>query len=234
MWIADWGKSRMAFEELREQFASRLKDLGHRIQETPVYQNFKERFEDLPPSQQMFLAIFAAFVIGGFVLSFPLSSISDSIASVEEFEKRRDLIRELFKVTQETQDSLSLPAAPPMDQIKSGIEMQLQQFQLIPAQLGGINVELPRDGMLISRAQQEGVVRVILKKLNLRQVATVVPQLQRFHPAVKLSELFVDSNPEDPRYLDTTLDFIVVKVPQIQMAPEEPEPEPARRRGRRQ
>ncbi|MFN8792098.1 MAG: hypothetical protein ACK5Y2_11650 [Bdellovibrionales bacterium] len=224
----------MAFEELREQFISRLKDLGHRIQETPAYQNFKERFEDLPPSQQTFLAIFTAVVLGGFVLSFPLSSISDSMASVEEFEERRDLIRELFKVTQETQDSLSLPAPPSMDQIKSGLEMQLQQFQLIPAQIAGINIEPSRDGLLISRAQQDGIVRVILKKLNLRQVATIVPQLQRFHPAVKLSELFVDSNPEDPRYLDTTLDFIIVKVPQIQMTPEEPEPEPARRRGRRQ
>lgn len=221
----------MAFEELREQLTTRIKDLGNQIQESAAFQNLKEKYDDLPLTQQRVLLLAMSAIVAFFVFSFPYDSYTQSQESLTEFESRRDLIRELLRVTKETSEAPAFPLPPPMGQIKTDMEMRLQQFQLIPEQLGGINVEMNKPSALIPDARQEGALKVFLKKLNLRQVVDVVAQLQTFHPTVKLANLAIDSHPADARYLDATLDFIVIKIPQVTMEPEE-EPPPTNNRRR--
>jgi len=223
----------MAFEELREQFMSRLKDLGSQIQESPAFQSLKEKYDDLPSTQQRVLLAAMAAVVGFFAFSFPYDSYTQSQDSLTEFESRRDLIRDLLRVTKETSEAPAFPLPPPMGQIKTDMEMRLQQFQLIPEQIVGINVEMNKQSSLIPENRQEGALKVILRKLNLRQVVDVVSQLQTFHPTVKLANLIVDAHPADARYLDATLDFIVIKIPQITMETEEEPPANNRRRNNR-
>lgn len=224
----------MAFEELREQALSRLKDLGAQIQDSPAFQSLKEKYDDLPSAQQRIVLLATAAVLCFFVFSFPYDSWNQSEEALVEFQSRRDLIRDLLKVNKETSEAPAFPLPPPVSQIKSDMEMRLQQFQLVPEQIVGINVEMSKNSSLIPAARQESVLKVILRKLNLRQLVDVTSQLQTLHPTVKLASLAVDSHVADPRYLDATLDFIVVKIPQISMdTDEEPEPTNNRRRGRK-
>lgn len=223
----------MAFEELREQLTSKLKDLGQQIQDSPAFQSLKEKYDDLPSNQQKIVMVGLAAVLGFFVFSFPYDSWNQSEQALIEFEERRDLIRELLKVTKETQEATAFPTPPSMGQIKTDMEMRLQQFQLIPEQMGGVNVELPRQSASVPAARQEGVIKVLLKKLNLRQVVDITAALQTMHPTVKLASLNVDSHLADPRYLDASLDFIMIKIPQISLETEEEPAPPPRRRGRK-
>jgi hypothetical protein len=227
----------MALEELREQMSQRLKDLGSKIQDSPIFQSIKEKFDDLPSNQQKIVLILLVAVISFFVFSFPYENWSASSASVAEFEGKRQLIRDLLKVTKETSELPSFPPAPELGQIKTDIEMRLQQMQLVPEQMAGVNVEMPNNSALVPAGRQEGGVKVLLKKLNLRQVVDITAQLQSMQPAVKLKNFSIDSNLKDPRYLDVVLDFVVIKVPQISMdttasEPEEKAPKTRGKKGR--
>ena len=112
--------------------------------------------------------------------------------------------------------------------------MNLQQLQLVPEQMVGINVEMPSNSPLVPLGRQEGGIKVMLKKLNLRQVVDISSKLQSMQPAVKLKNLSLDSNLQDPRYLDAVLEFVVIKVPQLSMDTSAAEPEnPTKSRGKK-
>ena len=207
----------MALEELREQFGQRLKDLGTRIQDSPSYQSLREKFDDLPSSQQKIVVTLLILVVGFFIFSYPYENWTNSKNSIAEFEERRDLIRDLLKVTKETSEMPVFPQAPELGQIKTDIEMRLQQFQLLTEQIVGVSVEMPTNSNLVPAGRQEGGIKVALKKLNLRQIVDVTSQLQSMQPTVKLKNISLDSNVQDPRYIDASLEFVVIKIPQISM-----------------
>jgi hypothetical protein len=207
----------MALEEMREQLSQRFKDLGAKIQESPLFQSLKEKFDDLPSNQQKIVVLLLVTVISFFLFSFPYENWSTSSTSIVEFEDRRKLIRDLLKVTKESSELPAFPPAPELGQIKTDIELKLQSYQLIPEQMGGINVEMPSNSPLIPLGRQEGGIKVLLKKLNLRQIVDITSGLQSMQTAVKLKNLSIDSNLKDPRYLDAILDFVVIKIPQISM-----------------
>ena len=207
----------MALEDIKEQLSQQIKDLGAKIQDSPAFQSLKEKFDDLPSNQQKIVIVLLVVVVSFFVFSFPYENWSASTASIGEFESRRELIRDLLKVTKEASELPSFPPAPELGQIKTDIEMRLQQYQLVPEQMAGINVEMPAPSNVIPQGRQEGGLKVMLKKLNLRQVVDITSQLQTMQPSVKLKNLSLDSNLQDPRYLDATLDFVVIKIPQVTM-----------------
>lgn len=224
----------MALEELKEQLSSRLSDVASRIQDTALYQNLKEKFDDLPGHQQRIVMLMAGLIFGFFIFSFPYDYWSASEQELLSFSAKRDLIRELLRVTKETNEAVSFPAPPPVGQIKADIEMRLQQYQLAAEQLVGVNVQMNSSAGLIPANRQEGALKLILKKLNLRQVVDIVANLQTLHPSVKLGTLNIDSHIADPRYLDATLEFIVIKVPQVSVESEEEVPAaPIPKRGRK-
>lgn len=225
----------MALEELREQLSQNLKDFGAKIQDSPIFQSLKEKFDDLPSNQQKIIVVLLVVIVSFFVFSFPYENWSTSSNAIVEFEDRRQLIRDLLKVTKETSEIPAFSPAPELGQIKTDIEMRLQQFQLVSEQIAGVNVEMPSNSALIPQDRQEGGIKVFLKKLNLRQVVDITAQIQTMQNAVKLKNLSLDSNIQDPRYLDAVLDFSVIKIPQISMdsnAPDFENANPARKKGR--
>lgn len=223
----------MALEELKERLSQQLKDLGSKVQESALFQSLKEKYDDLPSNQQKVVVVLLTLVVSFFIFSFPYENWSTSSASVTEFEDQRSLIRDLLKVTKEANEMPSFPPAPELGQIKTDIEMRLQQLQLIPEQIVGVNVEMPSQSALVPMPRQEGGVKVILKKLNLRQVVDLTSQLQSMQPTVKLKNLSLDSNIQDPRYLDAVLDFVVIKIPQVSMDSTSSEADSAPARGRK-
>ncbi len=224
----------MAFEELREQLVSKFKDLGSQIQETSVYQNLKEKYDDLPASQQKATLIVAGVLVAFFIFSYPYTNWSASRESVVSFETKRNLIRDLLKVTKETSELPMLPPATTMGQIQTDIQMRIQSYQLLEEQVGPISPEEPSQSALIPANLQEGVIKVTLKKLNLRQIVDIAHDLQSMQPAVKMRNLSIDANLQDARYLDALMEFVVIKIPQINLSNDAEDNEPkAKGRGRK-
>lgn len=211
-----------ALQAMRENLSQQIKDLGHKIQDSPAFQQLKEKYDDLPRSQQItVLALSGAFVVF-FVFSIPYDNWSRSSESILQFEAQRELVNELHQVVKETSESSVFVPAPPLGQIKADIEMRLQQFQLVPEQIGTIQADPSSTQGVIPLNRQEGSIKVPLKKINLRQLVDIVSEIQRLPAGVKLVNFKVDSNVSDPRFLDALLDFIVIKIPQVNVEPETP------------
>jgi hypothetical protein len=209
----------MTLNDLKEQFSSQAQDLLQKIQDSTIYQNLKEKYDDLPAGQQKIVAALTSLILIFFVFSIPFDNWSKSSESVHVFESQRDLINNLTTVTKETNETVVYAPAPPLGEIKTDMELKLQQYQLVAEQIGTLQVDLNSTEGLIPKSRQEGSLKVPLKKLNLRQMVDIVSDLQRVHPAVKLASFKVDSHIRDPRYLDIILDFIVIKIPQINLEP---------------
>jgi hypothetical protein len=101
----------MNFQDLKEQLVSILKNIWEKIQESSIYQQLQERYESLNPNAQK--AVQAAAAVIGFLilLSTPWGFYSESQTNVEEFNNKRQLIRELLKSTKEASEIPEIPAA---------------------------------------------------------------------------------------------------------------------------
>ncbi|MFN8846307.1 MAG: hypothetical protein ACK5V3_17755 [Bdellovibrionales bacterium] len=209
-----------ALQELAEKLSQQSQELLHKLQDSALYQKIKEKYDDLPQHLQRLVLVFLCAMGVFFVFSFPFDNWSRSSESLIQFQSQRDLINELHQVVKESAEGVVFIPAPPVGQIKTDIEMRLQQFQLSADQMGPLQIDMATSDAIIPKNRQEGSIKVPLKKINLRQLVDIVSEVQRLHMGVKLINFKVDSNVSDPRYLDALLDFVVVKIPQINLEPE--------------
>jgi hypothetical protein len=202
----------MAFEEQLERLKSEFKDQWEQFQESSLYIQVKEKYENLtPPMQKLSLALVGLIVLYLF-LSFPLGSFSNSSDSVTHFEETRGLLRDMLKATREAQESPDIATPPDNDFIQSRIQSELNSSHLTPEQMKGA-MAVNEASSLVPNNLVGGMFRVTLAKLNLRQVVDIGYQLQSINPSVKLADLVMTANAQDPRYFDVNYKLIVLNVP---------------------
>lgn len=219
----------MAFEELRERLSSEFKNQWEQFQESTLYIQARDRYENLTPPKQKAVLIGAVLFVGYMILSVPLSYFSTSSEYLAEFQDKRQLVRDLLKVSREVQDIPDIPVPPDVGALKSQIDSQIQAAQLLPEQIKGTEISSERID-IIPGSLIQGMVKVTLSQLNLRQIVDLGYQFQAISPSVKMTDLQMEANQKDPRYYDVIYRLAVLAVPsQTEEAPE-PEP-PARRRG---
>ena len=206
-----------ALTDLFDKIKGPLLQLVDRIQETSFYQKLKERYDGLPQSGQKAVLVLAALVILTVLFMIPLSTYWAGDDFISSFETKRGLIQDLFRVRTEAQVSLPIDPPPPIDSLKMQIESRLQQAQLTPEQMRGVQLDsipnnLPRDSF-------EGAVSVSLAKLNIRQVVDLGYQMQSISTGIKMVDLIITANITDQRYFDVLYKFVSLKVPTISAIP---------------
>lgn len=221
-----------SFQDLTAQLKQQFSELLNKVQDSPIYQNLKEKYDDLPTQQQKVVLILIGGFLIFFIYSIPYDNYVQSDSSVIVFEDQRQLIKNLIDVAKETSSGTQFFPSPPIGQIKTDMEIRLQQFQLLPEQLGPLQADVSSSAGLIPINRQEGSIKVSLKKLNLRQLVDISAELQKVNLNARLSSFKIDSHLADPRYLDALLDFVIIKVPQIELE-QESAPTPPNRRNRK-
>ncbi len=212
-----------SFEDVKERFKSEANQLWEKIQESSAYHRVKDRFENLSPMAQKALLASVALVIFLAIMSFPMSSFWSGSDSLATYEAQRGLIRDLFKVQQDSQGNLGMDPAPPVESLKSRIDDTLRQLQLLPEQITGVgDTDLPSN---IPKDRIDGSLKVALSKLNVRQIVDVGHQIASIHPAMKMVDLLISANSQDPKYFDVVYKFITLKIPIY--IPPPPEEDPA-------
>lgn len=220
----------MNFDDLKEQLLSLLRRLGERIQDTPAYGQLKDRFDGLSPSMQkttVLAGVVLAFLI---VLSLPWSWYGESHTAVEGFDERRNVIRELLKVSREAAEVPDIPTAPPIESLKADVQNRAKQANLLDEQIKSIETVAAAGGLVPSDKSAGGLV-VTLWKLNLRQLVDVGSQLSRLNPSVKMTGVEIAANKEDAHYFDVVYRLTALAVPDL--SADAPEPEPAKAPARR-
>lgn len=222
----------MAFEELRERFQIESKARWEQFQESSIYIQVKEKYENLTPVMQKVTVVGICVLLLYTVLAVPLGMYSTSHSYVTEFEDKRELIRDLLKSSREAQESPNLAVPPPIESLKAQIDSQLQTSKLLPEQNGGSEVLMDKPRIIPGNLAQ-GVLSVKLNKLNIRQILDLGHQFQSINTSVKMTDLVMQANTQDPRYFDVVYKLAVLSVPSFDEMAAEPEQTPPPRRGRK-
>lgn len=217
----------MAFEDLKENLQSQLKTQWEQFQESSLYIQTKERYENLSPSMQKVTVFGVGALLLYVVLSFPLSYYSSASENVTVFEDTRQLIRDLLKASRESQETPDVAMPPEMDSLQARISQELDSSRLLPEQKLGTEI-LSETNRLVPQALTKGILQVSLAKLNLRQVVDIGYQLQAISPSVKMVDLVMEMNTSDSRYYDVKYKLLALEVPSLEAPPTEEPPKRGR------
>lgn len=212
----------MNFDDLKDRLSSELRTTWERLQESTTFNQLRDRYENMSPVMQKLSAVGVVALIFLIILSIPYGYFSTSQEYVSEFEGKRTTIRELLKVSRESAEVPNIPEAPSMDILRSTIEGQITNAQLLPEQIKGTS-QVEVSSKLIPKNLSQGALQVNLAKLNLRQVLDLGHQFQSINASVKLKDLTITANREDSRYFDVVYKLVALAVPATpQVAAEEP------------
>lgn len=218
-------------EEFKERLSQQLSAFWEQLQESSLYQQARDKYENLTPIMQKIVLVgaIAAFVM---LLSlFPSSYFSNSSDSIASFEEKRNLVRDLLKVSRDANDAPDIPVPPDMMSLKSRIESNLQQAQLLPEQNRGVQI-VTENSSVVPAAMLLGTLKIELSQLNLRQIIDLGYQMQSISPSVKMLSMDMNANLQKPKYFDVVFKMIALNVPQIIATAPEPE-EPTSKGGKR-
>ncbi len=208
-------------QEIQEQFKQKGIEYWDKFKETELYQKLDDKYESLSPRGQKITRYASAIVVILILVSYPLSQLETSKTLIAEFETKRQLIRDLFKINRDSSTKITLPL-PPSD-LTSQVRSTLMSAQLLPEQIIAVSPIEP-DGNLIPRHLVGSAVAVQLSKLNIRQTVDIGTQLANISGSVKVKDLLMSASSDKAGYFDVTYKLYSLNVPQPIVESVEPEP----------
>lgn len=204
-------------DDIKDRVKTELTQIWERIQESSIYHQLSDRYENLSPVAQKATLVGAICLVALFFLSFPIGSFFDSSSSVEDFATKRKIIRDLFRVSRDAQNIPQIPSPPSLDMLSNQIQADLKDMQLLPTQIKGVQTGSAATS-LIKSSLVAGTIRVSLEQLNLRQIVDVGYRLQSKLISIKLKDIEMIANAKDSRYFDVIYTILVMNVPDFSVS----------------
>jgi hypothetical protein len=205
----------LALEDVKENIKERANAVLARAQESTAWMQIMEKYNELSPLMQKLALVGSVLVIILLLLIAPGTFYFSSQDYVEDFENKRNLIRELFHVSHDmgSMPPLSLPvsASDLESRARTSLTAKLQPEQIAAISSGneGGVPKLPKD-------VNQAALTVSLSKLNLIQVLDIGHELQMLHPTARMIGLSVKANTTDQHYFD-----VIYKIVAFSAKPEE-------------
>lgn len=212
----------MNLEDIKDKLKNDLTATWERLQESSIFNQLKDRYENLSPNAQRITVVATSLILSLLIISIPYGKFSLSSESVSEFESKRNLIRELHRVSREISEAPALNPPPGESEIKTSIEDLFKKAQLVSEQNAVVNIQNVSSQIISQTMISSGFV-VEIKKLNLRQVIDIGYQLQALNAAVKLKDMSVQANLSDSKYMDVVYKLVSLKIPENLPPPPPPE-----------
>lgn len=213
----------MNFSALLDQLRDRALELWGRIQETSIYMTLRERFESLNPQIQKLVVLGSILTLVFFLFYWiPYSYVSSSMDHMTNFEENRELIRDLLKASASMQEASPLPQSASASALTSQITRSLEEFQLSPEQLGGVQPIMDKVTDLAPDVIEQVGASVSLKKLNLDQFVNISHKLQTLGNGVKMIGLDIQENASASHYFDVIYRIASFSIPGPSAPPESP------------
>lgn len=197
----------MAFEDIRERARETAIAQWNAFQETSIYIQGREKYDDLPTLAQWGVKIMAGILSVALVLALPLSWLSTAEEQVIFFEDNRNLIKDYLKTAKGLQH---LPEVIPQlstTDVKAKVDPIIQSMNLLPEQIKEIreNTFSAEGGsQLVPTSLARQGVEVSLTKLNLTQGVDIAHKLQSMGEGIKLIGLEMRRSPQETHYYDAT------------------------------
>ncbi|MCK6599425.1 MAG: hypothetical protein L6Q37_13750 [Bdellovibrionaceae bacterium] len=216
----------MAFEGLVENIKSTGLTLRDKFLESPLVQRLSEWYENQTPNRQRLIVILSNLLMILAILYFPIEHFISSSEFVYEFESKRDLTKTLIRSHREVNQLPIMQRAKTSDTVKSMIENQFKEMNLLPEQIKFVNIASISSTLIPSNKMDYGI-DISLNKLNLKQIVNLGHKFQSLDPAIKLKDMILSANKEDGRYIDGNFKLIALNIPHYE--PPKPEPEPIKK-----
>lgn len=202
----------MNFDDLKERIMASLKSSWDNFQESNLYFQLKDRYENLtPPMQKLTVVGIVALLIFTF-LSIPWGTYQTSQDSVLAYEGKRLLIRDLLKTSRDAGERPNVESAPDPSTLQSQIQSRLQAANLLPEQIKGIEAASEKSE-LVPEENIAAQVKISLATLNLRQVIDLGYQIQSINSSVKMKDLVIEASHTAKDYFDVVYHVVVLNVP---------------------
>ncbi len=210
----------MALDDTRDRLKEQVQALLGRIQESSAWNQIVEKYQDQSPGAQKAILFASGALIALILLAVPYIFYSSSETYLEDFENRKAIIREAYRVNH---DVSALPPSPRLidvNEIRNIAQSAASTQRLQPDQSGPITEfdNLARKPGFIPKGLKQNGASVAFMKLNLDQIMQIGQRFQTMGPTVKMTGVRIQATPEDPHYFNVTYDLVAFNLP--------PEPAP--------
>lgn len=214
----------MNLSEVKDQILDLLKSKWAELQESSLYIQLKEKYDDLSPVvQKLIVALFVFMVVMFFMLP-PWAWWDSSESYVSRFETRKALIRSVLQLKRDIGQAPQIPNGPTSSALKIQVNQVIQEMALNENQLKGveeINISNDSSSALVPASVTQSGVQLIVWKLNLTQIVDLSYKLQKVNPSAKILSLDMTANSEDNHYFDAIYQIVSFSVPQAQLTGDE-------------
>lgn len=201
-------------DDLKEQIKNSFTRIGQQIQESESYTQLQDSYQNMTPVAQKLTWVSGFVLVLFLVLFYPMTLFFSSQTSMESFEQKRDLIRELFRTYRESSAQSSIIPPPSPENLKMTLNSILTHADLLPEQNIGVSESIV-EGKLIPNSLVSHVIEVKLAKLNLKQIVDIGYTIVGISESVKMKDLVISANSLDTRYFDVTYKLYALKVPEV-------------------
>ena len=206
----------MALEDIKNQLVETVQAKWSEFQETSLYINIKEKYDGLSTPLRKLVLSGVGLLLLIFILMPPYLWWSSSSATLEDFEDKRTMLRDLLGIKRDmVSETGSTKAQISAAEIKTKVASILDGANLVPDQIKenfDLQISPQKDSLLIPATFTQSGIKLTLNKLNLRQIVDLSYRFQTISPMVKIPHFEVVATPEDPHYYRASWQIVAFEV----------------------
>lgn len=203
-------------QDLKDRSKEIINQVVNEVQENSTFQSLREKYEVLPTQTQKIIVAASILIAIFFLLSIPLSYRSSSSDLTAEYEKNRLLIRNLLKASKINQEIGRGNSNISDVVLKERIKNSLNNFDLLPSQIGELKSTPPGKFSLAKPPIREESLELSLSSLNLNQVMIVGHRLQSLFSTAKVTGLDISPTPQKAGYFDVKFIISQFLLPEVE------------------
>lgn len=208
----------MNIQDFKEQIGETLKNKWNQFQESNLYLNLKEKYDDLAPGAQKGIQAGGVLLVFLFVIMTPWAWMSGAEDSLLSFESRKSVVRQLLQLKRDLGQAPQIATGYPPSALLSEIQAATQSMGLTPDQVkevAEITLTEDPDSKLVPPEIQQLGVQLTVWKLNLDQFVKLSYKLQGINPSAKLLGVDLKANSDDNHYYDVIYQVVMFSPPAV-------------------
>jgi type II secretory pathway component PulM len=225
----------MNFQDMKEESLEQLSVYKEKIQESAVYIQIKERYDQLNPKQQKYVNIGSILLIAYIVLSIPLGSLSEANSKIEKYKEEKKLLAN-FKKAQEAASTAPRPQKPQDgNRLSRNLRSLFEKEGLNKDQIGNADAftenntgqfpEIPKEASITG-------VKASLKQLNIKQLVDILKKVETQSTPSKMTHLNITPTADKAGFFDVAFELRGFDLPIEEVKQEETSKRSRRRRGK--
>ncbi len=210
----------MIVTEVKDQLLDILKTRWGELQESSIYIQIKEKYDDMSSGAQKLVVLACIAIIVLFLVLPPWSWIGSSSTFIESFESKKALIRSLLQLKRDIAQAPAVANGISSSALKKQVETSIRAIGLNADQIKGVaEISLSNDGSstLVADSVLQNGVQITVSKINLEQFVDLSYRIQKMNLTAKLLSVDMKANNEDNHYYDVIYQLISFAVPQVEV-----------------